>query len=112
MIKFIFSALILFLLPTFVSAVHAGVPHVIPSIKNPLSATTTEALINVVINLLVIVALPLVILLILYAGFQLMFAGASPDQRNNAINVVKYALIGYGVILLAKVLVAVITGLT
>lgn len=78
------------------------------SLPNPLEAENFEDLIEAVINWLLVVALPIVSLLIVYAAAQIMIAGANPKQREEAINIIKYALLGYGVILSSKVIVAII----
>ena len=88
----------------------SGVSSKIVSLPNPLSVDNFEDLIDAVINWLLIISLPIVIMLIVFAGFQYMVAGVSPDQAKQAINMVKYAVIGYAVMLLAKVLVGVVTG--
>ena len=80
------------------------------SLQNPLGSATFEELIAKLIDWLLVVTLPIIVLLILYAGFLFMISGVSPDQRKNAVNIVKYALIGYAIMLLAKVLVGVVMG--
>ena len=104
--KFIFSILItsIFLLPVFVYAQVVSLP-------NPLAVDNFSDLIDAVINWLLIISLPVVILLIVFAGFQYMVSGVSPDARKKAIDMVKYAVIGYAIMLLAKVLVGVVTGI-
>lgn len=88
-----------------------GSPPVSLSLPNPLGTQTFTDLINALTNWLLVITLPIIVLLLLYAGFQFMVSGVAPEQRKNAVNVVKYALIGYAIMLMAKVLVGVITGL-
>lgn len=95
---------ILMLLPVFVFAEQTL------SLQNPLGSQTLEELIAAIINWILVITLPIIVLLILYAGFQFIVSGVSPDQRKNALNIVKYAMIGYAIMLLAKVLVGVISG--
>lgn len=110
MVKFISVIFILFIifLPSFVFA-QDGVSLL--SLPNPLTSDTFEELIDAIINWLLVITLPIIILLIVFAGFQFMVSGVSPDQQKQAINMVKYAVIGYAIILSAKVLVGVVTGL-
>jgi len=113
MSRFIFAALILsiVLAPALVFAVGPDEqPGTILSLPNPLAVGSFEGLITAIINWLLLISLPIIILLILYAGFQFMVSGVSPDARKNSLNIIKYALIGYAIMLLAKVLVGVITG--
>jgi len=104
--KFIFIIFILsvLLLPSVALAE-------IISLPNPLSVDNFSDLIDAVINWLLIISLPIVILLIVFAGFQYMVSGVSPDAQKQAISMVKYAVIGYAIMLLAKVLVGVVTGI-
>ena len=111
MTKFILSLLlILIIFPIFVLAQAPGDAPSSLSLQNPLGSATFEELIAKLIDWLLVVTLPIIVLLILYAGFLFMISGVSPDQRKNAVNIVKYALIGYAIMLLAKVLVGVVTG--
>jgi len=80
------------------------------SLKNPLGSATFEELIAKLIDWILVVSLPIIVLLILYAGFQFMVSGVAPAQKKNAADIVKYALIGYAIMILAKVLVGVVTG--
>ncbi|MFY9457580.1 MAG: pilin [Candidatus Spechtbacterales bacterium] len=96
---------ILMFLPVFVFAEQTL------SLPNPLGTQSFEALITSIINWLLVITAPIIVLLILYAAIQFMVSGVSPDQRKKAVEVIKYAAIGYAIMLLAKVLVGVITGL-
>lgn len=102
--KFLFVILALFL-PLFVSAQEFF------ALQNPLGSKDFEGLIEAVINWLLMVTLPILVILMLYAGFQFIVSGISPEGKKNAANIIKYALIGYSIMLLAKVLVGVVGGL-
>ncbi len=102
------SIIILFVLTLLPMVVFAQSQPSVISLRNPLSSETFEELIAAIINWLLIVTLPIVSLLIVYAAFQIMVTGANPKQREEAINIIKYALIGYGVILSSKIIVAII----
>lgn len=104
-IKIITIVLAFALLP--VVGLAQATPSVV-SLNNPLSSESFDALIEAIINWLLVITLPIVTLLIVYAAFQIMVAGANPKQREGAINIIKYAIIGYGVILSSKIIVAVI----
>ena len=93
--------------PTPGSSISPG----IISLPNPLNVDNFKDLIDALINWLLIISLPVVILLVAFAGFQYMVSGVSPDAKMQAINMVKYAVIGYAIMLLAKVLVGVVTGI-
>ena len=109
--KFIPAILLILIVftPVFVFGQQTPTPSLL-SLQNPLGSATFEELIAKLIDWLLVVTLPIIVLLILYAGFLFMISGVSPDQRKNAVNIVKYALIGYAIMLLAKVLVGVVMG--
>ena len=113
MSKFIPVLFILFIIfPVFVFAQQqSGSPPSFLSLPNPLAVESFEGLITAIINWLLIITLPIIVLLLLYAGFQLMISGVSPEGRKNSLNIIKYAIIGYAIMLMAKVLVGVIIGL-
>jgi hypothetical protein len=81
------------------------------SLPNPFTVNTIEDLLEAIINWLLILVLPVVVLIISFAGVQFMIGGSSPQQRTNAINMIKYALIGYTVILLSRLILGLVTGL-
>ena len=88
----------------------AVAPDVI-SLPNPINAENFEELIDAIVNWLLVIALPVVVLLIIFGGAQYMFAGVNPEQQRKAKNIILYALIGYAIILLSKVLLGVVTGI-
>lgn len=81
------------------------------SLPNPLTSNTFEELIETIINWLLIITGPIVALLVVFAGARIAFSGGSADQVKGARDMIIYSLIGYTVIIVAKVLVAVIKGL-
>ena len=105
--KFICTAIALFI--SLFVAFTASASSVI-SLPNPLTSKTFEELINTLINWLVVISLPIVTLLIVYAGVVFLVSGVSPDQQRQAKNIIIYALVGLAIIILAKALAAVVTG--
>jgi hypothetical protein len=77
---------------------------------NPLNYETFGELVDAVITWLVIISTPIIVLLIVIAGLVFMFSGANPNTQKTARNIIFYSLIGYAIILLAKVLMAVVKG--
>lgn len=107
-LKFTILLLIIFA-PLFVyAAVDEPINLTLP---NPFASETFQELLDVVINWLLVIALPIVVLLIVYAGFQYMVSGVNPAQQRQAMSIILWALVGYSIILLSKVLLGVITGL-
>lgn len=81
------------------------------SLPNPLTSNTFEELITTIINWLLVITGPIVALLIVFAGARIAFSGGSAEQVKGARDMIVYSLIGYTVIIIAKVLVAVVKGL-
>ena len=87
-----------------------AVPPSVTEFPNPLKSTTFGELVDAVIAWLVVISTPIIVLLIVIAGLVFMFSGANPNQQKTARNIILYSLIGYAIILLARVLMAVVTG--
>ncbi len=107
---FIFSLLCALVFLPFFFAEAANEPAVI-SLPNPLTSETFEDLVNTLINWLLVITGPIVVLFIVFAGAQIAFSGGSAEQVKKARDMIVYALIGYTVIIVAKVLVGVVRGL-
>ncbi|OGZ60886.1 MAG: hypothetical protein A2932_00825 [Candidatus Spechtbacteria bacterium RIFCSPLOWO2_01_FULL_46_10] len=79
-----------------------------PVIPNPLTADTLQELLDRLLTLLLIFSTPILVLLIAWAGFNYIVGGASPERRQSALNIVKYAVVGYIIIIGARVLVSIL----
>ncbi len=80
-------------------------------IKNPINATSFEALVNNLINFVFYIALALTPLMIIFGAFFLLTAGEDPKRVETGRRIIIYTLIGFTIILLAKGLVALIRGI-
>jgi len=85
-----------------------GSPVVLP---NPLGDNSDFfALLDRFINVLTIFAAPILVALIVVAGFYYMFGGDDPGKRTTAINIIKYGIIGFIVIIFARGIAAIVQG--
>ena len=85
------------------------------SISNPLGeGATIETLIVNIIDFLVLIAIPILTLVILYAAFLMFTAGGKEEQFKQGKTALLYALIGFAILLasegIARLIEAVITG--
>lgn len=80
-------------------------------IRNPINAENFQEFLNQLINVLLVFAIPIVVFMVVLAGFIFVVSGSNPARRQTAFNIIKYAIIGLVVILLARVLVSVVQGL-
>jgi len=71
-------------------------------ILNPLKIDTVQGLIDLVLNWLLMIAIPLSTIVILYGAMLFMIYGSVPAQRKKARNVILYAILGIVILLLAK----------
>ncbi len=79
-------------------------------IENPLGETTTIAgLVDNIATFLIQIGIPITTIMILVAAIQFMFAGGSEKRVTTARQTLTYAVIGLGVLLLAKGVSSVIT---
>lgn len=72
------------------------------SLPNPLSCATFDCVANNIINGLLMLAIPIVAIMVLVGGFQILTAGGNPEKFTTGRRTILYAVVGYGVILLAK----------
>lgn len=85
-----------------------GSPVVLP---NPLGDNSDFfSLLDRFINVLTIFAAPILVALIVIAGFYYMLSGSDPSKRATATNIIKYGIIGFIVIIFARGIAAIVQG--
>lgn len=72
------------------------------SIDNPLGTTSIVQIINNVLNYLIYISVPILALMILIGGFQILTARGDPGQITSGRKTITYAVIGFLIILLSK----------
>ena len=80
-------------------------------ICNPLEADDFDVIVNNILNFLFRIAVVLVPLMAVVAGFMFVTAGGSPDQINKARNIIIWTAVGLGILLLSKGILAIINQL-
>jgi hypothetical protein len=78
------------------------------SLPNPLSCENLGCIIKKIISELQKLAIPIVIIMVLIGGFQIMTAGGNEERVKQGKSTIWWAVIGYVIILLANGLVLVI----
>jgi hypothetical protein len=107
---FLFITLISFLVLNFIlfnNAVAQTGERTI-SFPNPLSCENLGCIVEKIISELVKLAIPIVVIMVLIGGFQIMTAGGNEEKVKQGRSTIWWAVIGYVVILLANGLVLVI----
>lgn len=76
---------------------------------NPLKVDTIAELLQLILQIVTIFAVPIIVFFIIYAGFLFVTAQGKPDQITKARNALLWSVIGGVIILGANVLLIVIT---
>lgn len=80
------------------------------TLQNPIKATSIVALFQIILDIVLVFAVPLVVFFIIYAGFLYVTARGNAGTIESAHKALLYALIGGLLILGARVLIDVIQG--
>jgi hypothetical protein len=79
-------------------------------IENPIKADNIQELFQILLDIVLVFAVPIVVFFIIYAGFLYVTAQGSEDQIKKAHAALLYALIGGLLILGASVLIDIVQG--
>ncbi|MBN2197796.1 hypothetical protein JW698_01195 [Candidatus Wolfebacteria bacterium] len=71
-------------------------------LKNPLGQNSIINIINNVLTYLIYISFPILALMILIAGFQIMTAQDNPEKIKKGKTTITYAVIGFIIILISK----------
>jgi len=78
------------------------------SLPNPLSCQNLGCIFTEIISKLAELAIPIVVIMVLIGGFQIMTAGGNEEKIKQGKSTIWWAVIGYIIILLANGLVLII----
>ena len=79
-----------------------GTEETIPLI-NPLGTESTIGdIITNILSGLQLIAIPIVAIMVLVGGFQIMFAGGDPEKFKTGKKTILYTVVGYAIILVAS----------
>lgn len=74
------------------------------SLENPLSVGSIEGVLDAILEIILIFAIPIVIFFIVFAGFKYVTAQGNPGEISKANKALMYALIGGAIILGAQII--------
>ena len=80
-------------------------------LPNPLKTKSIGELLDRILGFLLILSIPIATLMIIIGAFQILMAAGSVEKVANGKQTIIYSVIGLGIILLARVLVAVLKGI-
>lgn len=78
-------------------------PFLVP---NPLSISSFPELVQRLLQVLLVFAVPIAVFLIVYGGFVLLTSAGDPGKQRSAQEIIKWTIIGFAVILAAWALVS------
>jgi hypothetical protein len=74
-------------------------------LNNPIKVDSIQELLNLILKLVIIIATPIVVLFIVFAGFKYVTARGNPGEIEQASQALTYAIIG-GVLIIGAVAIA------
>lgn len=80
-------------------------------IPNPLAVDSFSGLLNKIIDFLIIAGAPLVTLMVIWAAFKIMSAGGDVDKVIEGKQTIKWAVLGFVLLLISKGTVLVINNI-
>jgi len=105
---FLFITLISFVVLNFIILNNVLATTTELTLPNPLSCEDLRCVIEKIISKLVELAIPIVVIMVLIGGFQIMTAGGNEEKIKQGKSTIWWAVIGYAIILLADGLVLII----
>jgi Type IV secretion system pilin len=75
------------------------------TLQNPLKFESIQDFIVAVLNVIIVIATPIIVIFIIFAGFQYVTAKGNPEAIKNATRSLTYAIIG-GVLIIGAVAIA------
>jgi len=100
LVSLIFSGLV-FLINNKVLAAGVGETTGI-ELKNPLGTKNIIQIINNVLNYLIYISVPILAIMILVGGFQILTARDNPEKITKGKTTITYAVIGFVIVLISK----------
>lgn len=71
-------------------------------LKNPLGTTSIIQVINNVLNYLIYISVPILAIMILVGGFQILTSRDNPEKIKSGKTTITYAVIGFVIVLISK----------
>lgn len=100
--------------PIFAQAEPCGTPNTepCPGLRNPLGSDNIVTLLNKILqDVVTYIAPPIVAIMVLVGGFQILFAGGDEEKFKTGKKTIYYAVIGYAILLVALGITSIIEGI-
>lgn len=73
-----------------------------PEISNPLGVKTFIEAISKILDYLIYISIPILALMILWGGFQILTAREAPEKIKNGKTTIMWAIVGFIIVLASK----------
>ena len=83
----------------------------INTLPNPLGITDLGGIIDKVMSALTVLAVPVVLAMIMYGAYKIITSGGDPAKAKDGGNVILYAAVGFGLLLISNGIVAIMQSL-
>ena len=81
------------------------------TLPNPLNITNLQDIVDKVMSAITVLAVPVVLAMVLYGAFKIITSGGDPTKAKDGGNIILYAAVGFGLLLLSNGIVAIIQSL-
>lgn len=86
----------------------SGHPTLTTSIDNPIAADSFSELLALVLNIIIDIGTPIIILSIIFVGFNYVRAQGKPEAIKKSHEAFKWVMVGTAIVIGARVIVAII----
>lgn len=80
-------------------------------LPNPLGISNLTELVTKIVNGLTVLAVPVVLAMVFYGAFKIITSAGDPTKAKNGGMVIFYAAVGFGLLLIADGIVAIVQSL-
>lgn len=88
-----------------------GYEESINTLPNPLGITDLSGIVDKVMGALTMLAVPVVLAMVMYGAFKIITSAGDPKKAQEGGNIILYAAVGFGLLLLSNGIVAIIQSL-
>jgi len=81
------------------------------SLPNPLGVTNLQDIVDKVISALTVLAVPVVLVMVLYGTFKIITSGGEPAKAAEGGKTILYAAVGFGLLLISNGIVSIVQSL-
>ena len=80
-------------------------------LPNPLGISTLSDLVTKVFDALMILAVPVAVAMAMYGAYKIIVSAGDPKKAQEGGNIILYAALGFGLLLISKGIVAIVQSL-